>query len=112
MLLLRICHLVHSSKLQPLPPNSLKSSVLLNVSNVHKSYGVDQILRGLNLRLDLREKVALVGRNGTGKTTFLKILTGQLEPDQGSVHITRGATVGYLRQEVAETTRTVLEEAE
>src|SRR5688500_9099044 len=86
--------------------------MLLNVSNVRKSFGVDEILCGINFRLDLREKVALIGRNGTGKTTLLKILTGQLEPDHGSVQLSRGASVGYLRQEVAATTRTVMEEAE
>jgi len=87
--------------------------VLLSVSNVAKSFGVDQILSGVTFRLDGREKVALVGRNGTGKTTLLKILTGQYEPDQGSVQLAKGAKIGYLRQEaLVATDRTVLEEAE
>jgi len=73
--------------------------VLLTVSNVAKAFGVDQILTGVSLRLDAREKVALVGRNGTGKTTLLKILTGQYEPDSGNVQIAKGAKIGYLRQE-------------
>ena len=87
--------------------------MLLSVSNVAKAYGVDQILTGVNFRLGAREKVALVGRNGTGKTTLLKILTGQLEPDSGSINFAKGAKVGYLRQEAPVTFgRTVLEEAE
>jgi len=87
--------------------------VLLSVSNVAKSFGVDQILDGVTFRLDAREKVALVGRNGTGKTTLLKILTGQIEPDSGNVQIAKGAKIGYLRQEAPVTMgRTVLEEAE
>ncbi len=83
------------------------------MSNVAKSFGVDQILTQVDFRLEAREKVALVGRNGTGKTTLLKIITGQLEPDRGSVHLSRGAKIGYLRQEapVAEA-KTVLGEAE
>jgi len=73
--------------------------VLLTVSNVAKAFGVDQILTGVSLRLDAREKVALVGRNGTGKTTLLKILTGQYEPDSGNVQIAKGAKIGYLRRQ-------------
>lgn len=87
--------------------------MLLNVSNVTKSFGIDVILSGATLRLDAREKVALVGRNGAGKTTLLKILTGQMEPDTGSVTLARGAKVGYLKQEAPVTYgRTVLEEAQ
>jgi ATP-binding cassette subfamily F protein 3 len=87
--------------------------VLLSVSNVAKTYGVDHILTGVTFRLDAREKVALVGRNGAGKTTLLKIMTGQVEPDSGSVQLSRGAKIGYLRQEVpVDTGRTVIEEAE
>jgi len=73
--------------------------VLLNVSNVAKAFGPDSILTGVTFRVDAREKVALVGRNGTGKTTLLKILTGQYPPDSGSIHIARGARIGYLKQE-------------
>ncbi len=87
--------------------------VLLSVSNVSKAYGVDQILTGVTFRLEAREKVALVGRNGTGKTTLLKIITGQEEPDSGTVHVAKGAKIGYLRQEAPVTFgRSVLEEAE
>lgn len=87
--------------------------MLLSVSNVAKSFGVDQILDGVTFRLDAREKVALVGRNGTGKTTLVKILTRQLEPDTGNIQFAKGAKVGYLRQEAPVTLgHTVLEEAE
>lgn len=87
--------------------------MLLNVSNVFKAFGPDHILTGVTMRIDAREKVALVGRNGTGKTTLLKILTGQYGPDTGSVHLARGARIGYLRQEAQVTEGiTVLEEAQ
>lgn len=87
--------------------------MLLNVSGVRKAFGTDVVLDGVSFRLERREKVALVGRNGTGKTTLLKILTGQEEPDGGSVYIARGAKLGYLRQEdPVDAGRTVLEEAE
>jgi ATP-binding cassette subfamily F protein 3 len=87
--------------------------VLLSVSNVGKSYGVDIILEDVTFRLENREKVALVGRNGTGKTTLLKIITGQESADRGSVHLATGAKIGYLRQEASVSMgRTVLEEAQ
>ena len=87
--------------------------MLLSVSNVKKAFGPDQILKGVTFRLDPRERVALVGRNGAGKTTLLKILTGQYGPDSGNVTLSRGAKVGYLKQEQPVTMgRTVLEEAQ
>jgi len=87
--------------------------VLLSVSQIAKAYAGEVILAGVTFRVDAREKVALGGRNGTGKTTLLRILTGQIEPDSGSVHLTRGAKVGYLRQEAPVTKgRTVMEEAQ
>ncbi len=87
--------------------------MLLSVTNVCKSFGIDPILTDVSFRLDAREKVALVGRNGTGKTTLLRILTGQMERDGGSVQLARGAKVGYLRQEErVDPDATVLEEAQ
>ena len=87
--------------------------MLLSVSNVTKAFGPDQILKGVTFRLDPHERVALVGRNGAGKSTLLKILTGQYEPDSGNVTISRGAKVGYLKQEQPVTMgRSVIEEAQ
>ncbi len=87
--------------------------MLLSVANVAKAFGVDQILTGVSFRIDAREKVALVGRNGTGKTTLLKIITAQYGPDSGGVQLARGAKVGYLMQEApVDIGRTVLEEAQ
>lgn len=87
--------------------------MLLNVSGVSKAFGPDIVLEGVSFRLNSREKVALVGRNGTGKTTLLRIITGQYEPDSGSVHVASGAKIGYLRQEAPVSLgRTVIEEAQ
>ena len=87
--------------------------MLLLVNEVSKAFGIDVVLEKAGFRVEARQKVALVGRNGTGKTTLLRIITGQYEPDSGTVQLARGAKVGYLRQEhsVGEG-RTVLEEAE
>lgn len=87
--------------------------MILSVTNVRKLFGVDIILDGVTFRIENREKAALVGRNGTGKTTLLKIITGQLEPDGGSSNLQRGAKVSYLRQENPVTSgRTVLQEVQ
>lgn len=87
--------------------------MLVNVSGVKKGFGVDEILCGATFRMEGHEKIALVGRNGTGKTTLLRILTGQIEPDFGSVQFARGVKIGYLRQETpVDGGRTVLEEAQ
>jgi ATP-binding cassette, subfamily F, member 3 len=87
--------------------------VILASANVVKNFGVDQVLSGVTFRIDAGEKVALVGRNGTGKTTLLKIITGQYEPDAGGIQLARGAKVGYLKQETPVTLgRSVIEEAE
>ncbi|MHB8636902.1 MAG: ABC-F family ATP-binding cassette domain-containing protein [Fimbriimonadaceae bacterium] len=73
--------------------------MLLSVANLKKSLGADKVLTGVTFRMEPREKVALVGRNGCGKTTLLKLLTKQYEPDGGSVAFGRGVKIGYLRQE-------------
>lgn len=85
--------------------------MLLNVTNVHKSFGIDVILEGATFRVERRHKTALVGRNGTGKTTLLKIITGEMSPDEGSVHLAKGSKIGYLRQEQVVTSGSTLREA-
>jgi ATP-binding cassette subfamily F protein 3 len=88
--------------------------VLLQVSGVKLSFSNTIILDGVTFRIDRKEKVALVGRNGTGKTTLIKLIIGEeLTPDEGSIHLAKGAKIGYLRQEnKVSTGRTVLEEIE
>lgn len=87
--------------------------MLLAVESVAKSFGAHTILSGASFRVDRGEKLALVGRNGTGKTTLLRIILGHAEPDAGRVHLLRGARVGYLSQTDPVTAgRSVLEEAE
>jgi ATP-binding cassette subfamily F protein 3 len=86
---------------------------LLTISNLRKDYGAQRVLDGVNLRVARGEKIGIVGKNGGGKTTLLKLLLGQETPDGGSVHVARGVRVGYLAQvAVMDAGRTLREEAE
>ncbi|MGE5528894.1 MAG: ABC-F family ATP-binding cassette domain-containing protein [Patescibacteria group bacterium] len=72
---------------------------LLAATTLEKSFGADLVIRGASLEIEPRQRLALVGRNGCGKTTLLRLLAGSLEPDRGSIHLARGALVGLLEQE-------------
>ncbi|WP_301044568.1 ribosomal protection-like ABC-F family protein, partial [uncultured Dubosiella sp.] len=83
----------------------------LQASNIYKSYGAQDVLSGANLTVKGNEKIALVGRNGCGKTTLMKIICRIEEPDQGSVVMASGTRLGYLSQITFEDEqRTVYEE--
>lgn len=72
--------------------------VLLSADGISKTYGDHTILDGVALEIRSGNHFALVGPNGTGKTTLLRILTGELPADAGSVQLPSGASVGYLQQ--------------
>ncbi|MFZ5815391.1 MAG: ABC-F family ATP-binding cassette domain-containing protein [Bacillota bacterium] len=85
---------------------------ILTVQGLAKYWGVDLLFKEINFLLNEGEKMALVGRNGTGKTTLLKILMGRMEFDEGQIHMVQGCRVGYLSQDPEFTPgRTLFEEA-
>jgi ATP-binding cassette, subfamily F, member 3 len=65
---------------------------------ISKAFGANDVLAGVGFRLDPGERLAVVGRNGEGKTTLLRILAGQLAPDAGRVSLPRGARVALHDQ--------------
>ncbi len=73
--------------------------MLLSVNNISKTFETGPILTGVSFNIEKRQKTALIGSNGSGKTTLLRIITGSLEPDEGTVTFERDAEVGYLSQE-------------
>src|SRR4051812_39266915 len=78
-------------------------TTMLQVQNLHKSYGVTPVLSGASFVVNDGEHVALIGPNGAGKTTLLRIITGQEPPDSGSVTLSpRGSVIGYLAQSFAD----------
>ena len=76
----------------------------LQISNVWKSYGAHDVLQGADLTVKGNEKIALVGRNGCGKTTLLRCITKEESMDSGNLMITNGVRVGYLSQIALEDT--------
>lgn len=72
--------------------------MLLNVSHIYKSYGEDNIIKDATFTVDEGSKVAIVGNNGTGKSTLLKIIIGEIMADEGEVTLKKDATMGYLAQ--------------
>ena len=71
---------------------------LVRMHNVTMRYDDQLVLRGLHFRLGLGERIALIGKNGSGKTTVLKLILGLEEPSEGSIDITEGTTIGYFSQ--------------
>jgi ATP-binding cassette subfamily F protein 3 len=72
---------------------------LLTASDLSKSYGSKDIFLGISLSIPHGARIAIVGSNGVGKTTLLRILLGLEEPSSGSVQKARGLSIGYLPQE-------------
>ena len=85
---------------------------LITLSNLKKEYGTHTVLNGINLRVAHGEKIGIVGKNGGGKTTLMRLILKQEEPDSGSVSVSRGVRIGYLAQvNRLNTDQTVLAEA-
>jgi len=70
----------------------------ISLNNVKKDYGLKPVLNGLNLEVLTRDRIAIVGKNGAGKTTIFKIIAGLENIDAGSVSIRKGANIGLLEQ--------------
>ncbi|MBA4027755.1 MAG: hypothetical protein C0475_01175 [Planctomyces sp.] len=86
---------------------------LLTATNIGLSFGTRVILDGVSLTIEPGDRIGLVGRNGTGKSSLLKILAGLTKPDAGTVSLQRGARAGYMQQDprfdAAETLRSAAE---
>ncbi len=84
--------------------------MLLTVTNLSKSYGANHVLANVTLTMARGDKWGLVGANGVGKSTLIKIIVGEVEPDAGAADLAPGIAVGYLPQVLAASDRLTLDE--
>ena len=73
--------------------------MLLTVRDLHKRYSPDPVLDGVTFDVRAGERIALVGPNGSGKTTILKAVAGREEPDAGTIELAGSARTGFLEQQ-------------
>ena len=72
---------------------------IVTLRDIHVAFGMEVVFDKLNLQLHASEKVGMVGANGSGKSTILKLIVEQIKPDIGELIKQRGLRIGYLAQE-------------
>src|SRR3954469_7595022 len=86
---------------------------LVSLTNVEKHFGRNVLFQNLNLSIYEGERVGFIGANGAGKSTLFKMLTGEVQPDQGTVAVGKNYKIGYLVQNPRfDPENTVMDEAE
>ena len=84
--------------------------MLYQISKAAKYYGAETVFEDCNFEIRGTEKIAIVGRNGCGKTTFLRCMCGEENFDRGTISRQNGITIGYLAQKVLEHDERTVEE--
>ncbi len=85
---------------------------MLDLTNISLQFGGKYLFKDVNLRINSGDKISLVGANGTGKSSLLKIINGELQPESGRLQRQKRTSIGYLPQEnVTHSGSTLLEEA-
>ncbi len=97
-----------------LEPNITSGNDVLTVQNLSKSFGDQTLFRGLDIEIRRGERVALIGSNGTGKTTILKLVNGLLPADTGKIMLGSNVHIGYYDQEhhILHMEKTIFEEVQ
>ena len=86
---------------------------MISIERLKVEFGATPLFEDVSFVINKKDRIALVGKNGAGKSTMLKILAGLQNPTDGTVAVQRGVTVGYLPQVmVLSDCHTVREEAE
>ncbi len=78
---------------------STQTRAMLHITNLSKEFAAKPILSGVSWRIGRKDRIGLVGENGTGKSTLLKMLAGLAEPSSGTIRTAKGCSAGYLPQE-------------
>ena len=89
----------------------MKYVPMISFDNISKSYGSRVLFNNVTLNINKGEKVGLVGRNGYGKTTLMRIITGEESADSGKVSIPKNYKIGFLKQHIQFSQLTVVDEA-
>ncbi len=84
---------------------------MITVSNITKSFGAETLFTDVSFSVGKKERVGLVGRNGHGKTTLMRMIAGFESPDSGSITMPKGYRIGYMGQHIEFRTDTVIDEA-
>src|SRR3989338_6912805 len=84
---------------------------MLQINNLSLSFSGDDLLDDISFNVHSGERIGLVGRNGSGKTTIFKLITGEMHPDDGTITVPKNYTIGYLKQHLEFNEVTVLDEA-
>ena len=82
----------------PMIETEKTSKICAEFFNVHKSFAEKTILEGFNIRITRGDRIGILGKNGSGKSTFLKLLIGELTPDQGKVKRQKNVRISYFDQ--------------
>lgn len=82
-----------------LEPHNISGNDVLSVKRLSKAFGPKQLFSDLDFEIKREEKVAIIGNNGTGKTTILKILNGLIDADSGEMRLGSKVKIGYYDQE-------------
>lgn len=95
-----------------LEPNVVSGNDVLTISGLSKSFDDITLFDNINIEIKRGERVALIGNNGTGKTTILKLINGIIEPDSGSIYLGAKVNIGYYDQEhhVLDPDKTIFDE--
>ena len=72
---------------------------MIDFSNISLQFTGEYLFQNVNLKISSGDKICLVGSNGTGKSSLLKMLVGGLEPESGSIHKQKNIAIGYLPQD-------------
>ena len=83
---------------------------MISVENLTKSFGAHLIFEGVSFKINAKERIGLVGRNGHGKTTLFRLITGKESQDSGTIVIPKNHRIGYVHQQIEFTEDTVLKE--
>ena len=75
--------------------------ICLNIDGISLSFGTKKILEKITFSLDENDKLGIIGANGCGKSTLFKLITGEYEPDEGNIYISKNKTIGILKQDDA-----------